>query len=780
MASELRHVTSPAAALAARQDLETRLMKPLDTFVRRFLHDVMDDAADALDAPVLIAAARPTDRNVDVQVRAPSGQFVAEPFSYTQVMKRWRKGIEELSKSLDLDALGIRRIMEDSDLPMHLFDDVKNVLAQAPEAGWTKTGLKRKLSAELIPAPKPGAGQHADQGRYRNRVRNLARDAATQSFNRRQIQLAGDAGYTHKMWVSRRDGRVRDTHIDADGQVVPVDATFTVGGYSMQYPHDSAAPAGETAGCRCVTVATDNPTLVAGGGEIKMTENHTPDLGRWTQFAEATVTDDCGCEDTLSAETVTLAEDPPAADAPAPDATERRWEGVIGMEGVLTGDGRLLEKGAMRWEDLPIGFRYVAEDVGAHDGAVSVGKILTIERLDDGRLWATGTISGATEAGQEAIGKLERGDQDGVSMDLDEMSFEIRVAAELLGMAEESPVEAVEEKPEQDEEGRVTVVKINPADEVMVATDGLIRTATMVAIPAFKQARIKLLPVEEDALVASPSLVASGTFESRPDPAAFMDPKLAGPTALVVTKEGRVYGHVATWDTCHISYSNAGMCVTPPKSASDYAYFHLSAVEASDDTVVPVGRLFVDTTHAGERLKAKKAFEHYEHTGATAAFVRAGQDAHGIWVAGVVNPDASEEQIRALRSAPLSGDWRKVNGRLELIAALSVNVAGFPIPRTAGLVASGRLESLVASGMVTPGRLTDWAPESGGLSEEDLSYVKALVRAGRAEERSRKLAALRSRVRAAEPGARVEERTSKAAALAERVAALKTKGRGED
>jgi hypothetical protein len=58
--------------------------------------------------------------------------------------------------------------------------------------------------------------------------------------------------------------------------------------------------------------------------------------------------------------------------------------------------------------------------------------------------------------------------------------------------------------------------------------------------------------------------------------------------------------------------------------------------------------------------------------------------------------------LDALRAASLSGDWRRINGNLELVAALAVNVPGFPIPRTqAAMAAAGQL-ALVASGVVEP------------------------------------------------------------------------------
>ena len=53
-------------------------------------------------------------------------------------------------------------------------------------------------------------------------------------------------------------------------------------------------------------------------------------------------------------------------------------------------------------------------------------------------------------------------------------------------------------------------------------------------------------------------------------------------------------------------------------------------------------------------------------------------------------------QLRAIRAASVSGDWRPINGNLELVAVCAVNVPGFPIPRTR--VASGQPVALVAAG----------------------------------------------------------------------------------
>jgi hypothetical protein len=85
--------------------------------------------------------------------------------------------------------------------------------------------------------------------------------------------------------------------------------------------------------------------------------------------------------------------------------------------------------------------------------------------------------------------------------------------------------------------------------------------------------------------------------------------------------------------------------------------------------------------------------------------------------------------VRALRASPISGDWRKVDGNLELVAALAVNVPGFPvIPRPQGMVASGGLTSLVATGIVLEQPHVDEAPAAlGGLDPEHVAALQRLA-----------------------------------------------------
>jgi hypothetical protein len=175
----------------------------------------------------------------------------------------------------------------------------------------------------------------------------------------------------------------------------------------------------------------------------------------------------------------------------------------------------------------------------------------------------------------------------------------------------------------------------------------------------------------------------------------FADPDLIGPTPLTVTDDGRLFGHLATWGTCHVGI--AGKCVTPPRSTCDYSLFHVGVQRTAEGGDVAVGTIVLGTTHADLTAGLVDTMTHYAHTGSAVAAVAAGEDSHGIWVAGALLPGVTDEQVATLRRAPLSGDWRNVGGSLELVAALAVNVPGFPIGRER-VGDGGRRLSVVAVG----------------------------------------------------------------------------------
>ena len=187
--------------------------------------------------------------------------------------------------------------------------------------------------------------------------------------------------------------------------------------------------------------------------------------------------------------------------------------------------------------------------------------------------------------------------------------------------------------------------------------------------------------------------LTAGGFPVAPPEEWFANPNLSGPTPLTVTDEGRVFGHIATFDVTHIGMAGK---TKPPRSASEYSFYKTGVIKAAGGKDIPVGQITLSGGHAPMHATAAQAVQHYDSTNSAAADVNCGEDPYGIWVAGGVRPGITPEQVRALRASAPSGDWRDINGHLELVAVCQVNVPGFPVARA--MAASGAVLSLVAAG----------------------------------------------------------------------------------
>lgn len=187
--------------------------------------------------------------------------------------------------------------------------------------------------------------------------------------------------------------------------------------------------------------------------------------------------------------------------------------------------------------------------------------------------------------------------------------------------------------------------------------------------------------------------ITAGAFPLNPPEEWFDDPQLEGPTPLTIEASGRVFGHIASFDVAHIGLPGK---VHAPRSKSGYAFFHTGEVVTASGSKVSVGQLTLAGGHAPMNADAGQAVAHYDNTASAVVDIHVGEDKYGIWAAGAARPEVTPEQVRALRASAPSGDWRPINGQLELVAVCQVNVPGFPIARAR--VASGAVMALVAAG----------------------------------------------------------------------------------
>jgi hypothetical protein len=342
---------------------------------------------------------------------------------------------------------------------------------------------------------------------------------------------------------------------------------------------------------------------------------------------------------------------------------------LLTVEGAPTGDGREFEPNAITWRTLPLPFMAMDVTDEGHDGAKLVANIVDIQRDGPNIYGWTEHIASDDPEVQRLQSLIDNGDLRGVSVDLDQVEGSV--------IFEEG--DEVDLAPNED--GEIVIPMDAPR---MVFSAARIMGATATPFPAFAEAqRLGVDPLVASLLTVvtdqAPVLAEAVTAAIVPpnDPPAwwFADPKLVGPTPLTVTDDGHVFGHLALWDSCHIGFSDR--CVQPPRSATGYACFRTGEVITAEGTRVRVGQITVDSGHAELRASASKAKEHYDHTGWAGADVAAGEDKFGIWLAGALRPGLDTTKVRAFMAADVSGDWRSVDGKLELVGIASVNVPGF-------------------------------------------------------------------------------------------------------
>lgn len=394
-----------------------------------------------------------------------------------------------------------------------------------------------------------------------------------------------------------------------------------------------------------------------------------------------------------------------------------RFRTLLAPVGVSTGDGRRFAENSITLAPTPFALEWVRERQGGHDGAVSIGSVEDVftgtvfEAVQNGYIgaeqtsgmdpdmvgvWAIGqmyddvdreTMPRLAEDVATAMHLIENGTL-GPSVDLD--TFE---GVPVMAGSNEPLTEAMFDL-------HFAATGEEPKVELLV-TAGRVRAATAVSIPAFAETSrpFELLPLADGEESHTLALIASAGVAERTLPAiASFSRELSGPTPITYDFEtGQVYGHIATWQTCHAGY--ADVCVTAPRAQDAYASFNRFPVETADG-VVWAGRITAGGRHAGLSLAADATMREYDSKTAV-AWVRAYEDEYGIAVAGVLTAEIGEGEKAILSRRKVSGDWRETSAGLSLLEVLALSPGprahsepGFPVETFSR---SGRQVALVAS-----------------------------------------------------------------------------------
>lgn len=384
------HLTVLAAAPEGLP--EWRMPMPVDLLDAAGMQAELDAHADALAADAATSTARSVALSLAI---APD------------LSNRLLRGV--------IAAQSGRRI---TTAPADLVETMMGSLQESYEAGLSIPNAARAMRR---------VGYTSAKG-YAERIARTELIGAVNASSLAQVQGATTIQY--KQWLATADSRTRETHDEADGQTVPLEGTFQVGGYDLEFPGDPNGPPEEIINCRCTLTYTDEPgdlNTIAGGSMAAV--DTTPEI----------------------------------------QAVGAAWSGVVAQEGVDTGDGRRIAEGALNWRELPLTLmaQHTTPDFGGHAEAQIAGRIDTLQR--SGSDIVGGGIFDTGEWGTETQRMVTDGMLKGISIDLAVNEAEV--------VPPENPVDEMDEM----------------FGGTLIVLDGTILGATVVAFPAFENASIAIV-----------------------------------------------------------------------------------------------------------------------------------------------------------------------------------------------------------------------------------------------------------------------------------------------
>lgn len=161
----------------------------------------------------------------DVPARGQRDEAVTETFDWTAATTRYLRLVEPRIRGIDQTT----------------WERLQRSLADGVQEGESINDLARRVR---------GVFTEAD----RARSITIARTEVLGASNAGSIAGYEHAGVGFKGWLATPDDRTRDSHHEADGQVVALNSEFMVGGARLAFPGDPSGPAEEVINCRCTTI----------------------------------------------------------------------------------------------------------------------------------------------------------------------------------------------------------------------------------------------------------------------------------------------------------------------------------------------------------------------------------------------------------------------------------------------------------------------------------------------------------------------------------------------
>lgn len=127
-----------------------------------------------------------------------------------------------------------------------VFASVKSTLEEGLNAGDSMAELSARVRAQFSEMS-------------RGRARRIAMTETAAAYGTARQDGMAQAGVEYKRWLNSGGDNVREAHMEANNQTVPVSSPFLVGGEELMHPGDPSGRPDNVINCHCVAVAVATP-----------------------------------------------------------------------------------------------------------------------------------------------------------------------------------------------------------------------------------------------------------------------------------------------------------------------------------------------------------------------------------------------------------------------------------------------------------------------------------------------------------------------------------------
>ena len=273
----------------AWDDRLRRRESPFADALRAFFHEQERDILGRLESKMPISVtegigtAEDEDLDEDGEDNDPSADAGPRPFAPHRAKfinpadwwdaALWERKLRELG--LRFAAMFLKQEAEHAHAAFHLgirFDlnnpRVRRWLGERLRRFSTQVNetTKRAITAQLQAGEVAGEGIYDLQQRVKAvfheattaRAEVIARTETVSASNMGALEAYRQAGVREKRWLATRDTRTRDAHREADGQTVPMEGMFAVGGELLDAPGQGRIAANNIQ-CRCALLPVIAP-----------------------------------------------------------------------------------------------------------------------------------------------------------------------------------------------------------------------------------------------------------------------------------------------------------------------------------------------------------------------------------------------------------------------------------------------------------------------------------------------------------------------------------------